>query len=695
MWDGTPPRQARGTRGEERGARRYPGPGMTPPPPSRGGPSGTRRAAGPRGDDASNPYRPYGQAGASSRLPAPYRPGVPGAAAQPAAYPGSAVGVLDPDDAPEHAHKHIGFAIFHDGNPGHLWRGSVASALGEAVVSAGVVMWLAGLTLSPQVVALAVVAMGLPFLLAGPLGARFENAADPSRPLKWIGRLRILLTLALIAMHYHTILPVVYGLLFAISLFGRLHDALRTAAIRTCLAQGELEHVANDMHIGASLAAVVGPLLATACYVLLGERIQLVSVMAATIFLLSLNSDGFLDPLRPTRRDFLLATPGSAQSHDEWEQSRTFSLDEEIGADGKEALASDEEELDSEEARELKLPVWYQQGPETAWQALADIRAGIGLAGTTPASTVALWAISALSLVGGGVAVLEVFYLYDRFGLPSLYLGALLACESAGLAFGALLAGEARSGGWKARLMMGIVGAGVALVVLAAAPLLLVALIAAFALGVANALAAQSARRALFDGFDGIEQRALAASESWIAALCGVVGALAFTAFYAGVPGSRLTPWPISELLLFTGGGLVLSAVVFVVLMRRKPKSAVSIAVDLPAAGDADADGEVDDMDDEESDYLRSSDRDGEWGESRAGWTGEYAAERDDYAASADDYRRTGYRPAARGRAGNEYDDDEHDGDYDEYDEYDEPPSRRGPPPSRSSRRNPRPRQRW
>src|SRR5262249_23915014 len=58
---------------------------------------------------------------------------------------------------------HHGFAIFHDGNAGHLWRGEVASLFGEAILGAGVVMWLAHLTGSPFAVALGVAALGLPW----------------------------------------------------------------------------------------------------------------------------------------------------------------------------------------------------------------------------------------------------------------------------------------------------------------------------------------------------------------------------------------------------------------------------------------------------------------------------------------------------------------------------------------------------
>ena len=659
--------------------------------------------------------------------------------------------MLDPRDQDhgEQEHKRIGFAIFHDGNPGHLWRGGVASSLGEAVLSAGVVMWLAALTWSPQVVALAVAALGLPFLLAGPLGARLENRSEPGKSLKVIGRLRIVLALALIPMHYYTILPVVYALLFAISLCGRLNDALRTAVARTCLAPGELEHVANDMHIGSALAAVIGPLLATACYVLVGERILLVSVATATIFLLSVNSEGFLDALPRSRRDFLLATPESASTPDEWEHSRVFALEDGVATG---ALAETlDDDLDpqasrdaTQEARELQLPPWYQQGPRNAWQALADIRAGLGLAGATSASATALWAIGALSLVGGGLAVLEVFYLYDRFGLPSLYLGPLLACESAGLALGALLAGDARAGhsgrssggGARSRLLGGVLGVGAALAVLAAAPLLPVALAASFALGAANALAVLAARRALLSGFDGVEQRALAASEAAVAALCGMVGALVFAKFYVGVSGSPLAGWPISELFVLTGGSLVLAAFVFAVLMMRKPSVPAVKAAGKAGEGGEDAasasltdddeldddefgdsddlDDRIDDRDnDRESAYLPASDRRRTWDERRSDWTGHRPARRGD-TADAYDYSEAGYRQPTRG-ANNAYDeayddtdddqayDDEsrydmeyEQGNDDDGDGYDEPPSRRGAPPpgprGRSARRNPRPR---
>ena len=159
-------------------------------------------------------------------------------------------------------HQHH-FSLFHDGNAGHLWRGEVASLLGEAIFTTGVLIWLVGLTGSPYAVAFALVLLGVPWLLAGPLAAPLTRMSEPGRGLAWLGRLRFLLALGFVPMHFHTIYPVVFALIFGISLCGRLREGLRVAAFRVCLAPGELERVSSDLYIGGAIIAVCVPLLAT------------------------------------------------------------------------------------------------------------------------------------------------------------------------------------------------------------------------------------------------------------------------------------------------------------------------------------------------------------------------------------------------------------------------------------------------
>src|SRR5262249_36703060 len=198
MWNEPPSRAGRGGRGRNPGA--------------------SMRGRG--GQNPYNPYRPYGEQ-TGMRYPAA-RGSMPGLPGMPQVEEAGWADTTGQQVA--HGH-HIGIAIFHDGNPGHLWRGKIASLLGEAPLSAGGGMGRLNLIGTPISIALAVAALGLPFLLAGPLAARVENVRDPSTALKWIGRLRIVLALGLIVMHYHTILPVVYLLLFLVSYCGRLHDA--------------------------------------------------------------------------------------------------------------------------------------------------------------------------------------------------------------------------------------------------------------------------------------------------------------------------------------------------------------------------------------------------------------------------------------------------------------------------------------
>jgi hypothetical protein len=525
------------------------------------------------------------------------------------------------------------FSLFHDGNAGHLWRGEVASLLGEAIFSTGVLIWLVGLTGSPYAVALALMLLGVPWLLAGPLAAPLTRISEPGRGLAWVGRLRFLLALGFVPMHFHTIYPIVFALIFGIALCGRLREALRVAAYRVCLAPGELERVSSDLYIGGAVVAVCGPLLATLTYILVGERILLVSIVAAVCYLVASNSDGFLDALPESKRAFLHVQP---------DEEDLRALMEEDG--------DDERLSDPEMRRELALPEWYQVAPSTVWQALSELRSGMALVGGSALSQTALLALSALGLVGGGLAALEIFFLQDRLGLPGFYLGPLLAAEAGGLALGALLGDSvARRGHGRPALITGVVGTGFALATMTLVPMLLVVLVCALMLGIFNALAVTGARVGLFAGFTGFERRAIASTEAWLVALAGVVGAGVFTIFYAGVAGipglpSALTRlpfpgWPVGMVLLGTGIVLVVSAIIFVVLLARKQR--VANASSKRAAAD-----DFGDWDDEnypgESAYLPAADG---WGDESAylpatnGWDDEY------------DDAPSEYGPSQRGRS--------------------------------------------
>jgi hypothetical protein len=561
MWGGPPPEQPRGGRAGQSG--RYPArPGMPPP-----GSSGSRWPVGPGGPvSAARPAVGPGQSGSAYRSPGYGPPGY--------GPPASRTNARIPAAAPQR--HHVGFAIFHGGNPGHLWWGEFASILGEAVVAAGVVMWLGYLTYSVKDVTFALIALGLPALLAGPLGAPLTRVEEPAGLFKLVGRVRVGFALALIGMHYLTILPVVYLLLFGLSLCGRLRSALRVAAMRACLAPGEPERVAASTHFGAVVVTIVGPLLAALLFILDGQRILFVSIVAALIFLVGTGSDGLLDALPRTRRAFLLAQPEPAADED-----GEAEYDE---AEDEEDLDEEEEAEDPEDAllrREAALPEWQQWGPGSISQAVADITAGLRLIGGSDVSTMALRALALLALVGGGLSILEVFYVTDHLLQPTYYLGALLAAEGAGLALGATLWSDlGRRGSGTGALFVGTVGTGLCLAALSMVNVVPQAILVAVGLGAANALAVEGAREALRARFDGVERRALAAAEGTVVALAALAGAGIFFLFIHGLtiprPGAKgttapltlLAPTTIPQLLFGVGVGLVIAGALFLVLLN-------------------------------------------------------------------------------------------------------------------------------
>lgn len=533
-------------------------------------PSGRGTVA--RGDATENPYRsyqPYGSAGPAQSAPRP-----PSRRALPPA-PGdadewdvaAANGWTTGHAALGHSHR---FALFHDGNAGHIWRADVASTLGEAMLSAGALMWLAVLPAASAsavvlTLLLGVLALALPWLVAAPLAVRLQNVAEPGRPLARLGQLRCLLALGLIAMHFHTILPVVYLLLFAISLCGRLRAGLRVAAMRACLAPGEPERVADDGYIGAVFATILGPLAAMLLFALLGERIPLVALGASICFLLCANSDGFLDAIPPSQRAYLLAVP---------EQSAVRHAQQLAGDDDDDMpqQAADLGEA-AQRLREQALPEWYSHGPTTAAELIADLKAGLGLAGTQRPALAAVLALTALGLVGGGLGVLDVLYVTLNLELSSFYLGALLAAEAFGLAVGALLATEVLDRVAAATgLVLGLLLAGVGLFGLAVFDRMPHALILMGVLGIGNALAASSAHRLLTAPFFGADRRAVATAERALGTVSLIVGAGAFAVIYGGPAVLGLHArwqfafggWPLAELLMLTSGGLL--AMILVVL---------------------------------------------------------------------------------------------------------------------------------
>jgi hypothetical protein len=230
----------------------------------------------------------------------------------------------------------------------------------------------------------------------------------------------------------------------------------------------------------------------------------------------------------------------------------------------------------------------------------------------------------------------------------------MVAAEAGGLALGALFADTiARRGYGRPALIVGVVGTGFALATMTLVPMLLAVLACALLLGLFNALAVTGARVGLFAGFTGFERRAIASAETWLVAHAGVVGAVLFTVFYAGVAGIPGLPsalarlpfpgWPVGMVMLGTGIVLVVSAIIFVALLARKQRAAKA------SAGGASADdfgGWGDEGYEGESAYMPAAD----------GWDGDgesaYMPAADGWDDGYEDDAPSAYGPAQRGRSG-------------------------------------------
>jgi hypothetical protein len=301
-------------------------------------------------------------------------------------------------------------------------------------------------------------------------------------------------------------------------------------------------------------------------------------------------------------------------------------------------------------------------------EAVADITAGLRLIGGSSVSTTALRALATLALVGGGLSVLEVFYITDHLFVPTYYLGALLAAEGAGLALGATIWSDlGRRGAGKGALLLGTVGTGGALVALAVVHVVPLALAAAVGMGAANALAVEGGREALRAGFNGLERRAMAAAESMVVALCALVGALIFYLFRqgftfprsgsrgAGIP-FRLQPFTVAEIFLGVGLGLVVAGIVFAVLLNtggvldrmRARRARARAARGRRGARGRGPDLDYDEDEDEGSGYYPAADGGWDEGDEEEAGGGRWDAEPDEYEDSRYARSYDGYGAASR-----------------------------------------------
>jgi hypothetical protein len=161
-----------------------------------------------------------------------------------------------------------------------------------------------------------------------------------------------------------------------------------------------------------------------------------------------------------------------------------------------------------------------------------------------------------------------------------------------------------------------------------------------------TALATTEAQRGLRAGFNGRARRALTAGESFVTALCGVVGIGLFLFIYLGpaaIPRSMLALmssipfppqwWSLEEVLLGTGAVMIMASLIFAALLlvagsgaiRKKGTGVAPLTTRTSAIGAFDASASypaADGWDDDETGYSSR--------QSASGGYGRYADEDED-----------------------------------------------------------------
>lgn len=471
------------------------------------------------------------------------------------------------------------------GNLRRLWLSEIASIAGDVILSTGVVIWYLQLTYQFLPVALLIIALAAPAalvtLFAGSLAAR----RDPRGLLWLLGALRVALAGIFIAMHYHTVPQLVLLLAFGLSLASNMRGALRRAAVARGVPLRARGLLASGDQLAAGIMSVAGPAVATLLYVLNGERIFTIAIGGAICYAVAFLGESQAEPL-PDK--ILYQRP----AEDEPEVANVWEGDEDAGEDSRVLKA------------EAQAQVWELAAPPTPAAALADIGAGMRIAGSSTHAQAAFWGLTVLAGIGGALAVAQPFYVWIDLRTAPYTLGLLFTATGVGAAIASAIAVELRSGG-RFFLALGLLASGIGLIVLPRMTDLPHALGTVAALGAANVFALRGGQMVLLRHFIPVGQRAVAAAIATVMALSALVGMLAGALFMNGA-GSVIKPLGLENTLIIGGVGLLVMGALTgaQVLLPNKMTDAIEPPDDSQYDEDW-ADNEEEDADESEYDASR------------------------------------------------------------------------------------------
>ena len=389
------------------------------------------------------------------------------------------------------------------GNIGRLWFSEIASTTGDVILGAGIVIWFTQITKSFQAVSLLLLALAVPIMLVSALAGSLASRRDTRRLITLLGMLRIALALLFVLMHFHTVVPIALLLGFGLALTTSMRGMLRRGAIAHGVPVRSRGLLASGDQVAAGGIAVAGPALATLLFILDGERIFTISLGAALCYALAFIGETRVEPL-PDK--ILFQRPANATKDE-----------------APESVWEEEDEDEVVVAAEKRAAVWELEAVPNTRESLADVNAGLRIAGTSSHALVALLLLALLALAGGALAAIEPFYVAVDLHQVPYVLGLLFTATGLGAALASAIVVELRAFG-RFFLLIGAIASGIGLIMLTHTPDVQQALEAVALLGAANIFAIRGGQMTLLRHFVPVEQRAVTAALNTVRSVMSVVG---------------------------------------------------------------------------------------------------------------------------------------------------------------------------
>ncbi len=302
-----------------------------------------------------------------------------------------------------------------------LWLKHCMTALGDAIFSTTLIIWMATQTRSTLYVALALFALGLPYALCGP----FADAATERwsrRKIMFVtdvvrGILTFLLPLALLSFFSpHRALALVCLLCFFIGTMARFSQAAQRAALNVIVPPSEHARGISRVQGSVALITIFAPILAAVLFVLLGQNPIPGMFFASFVLLLSAGGAQAMDR-RLTQKVMAI---------------RMRQRERGLGPDGKPLTPDD---LANENIAEDDEEVWTPNVLKAGWaNGVGALRLVLR---QRPFGTVA-GMVTLLAFAGGMLNALEVFFVSGYLHRPFPYAGLILSAHAAGILLGSV-----------------------------------------------------------------------------------------------------------------------------------------------------------------------------------------------------------------------------------------------------------------